>query len=154
MDEVQFIGVGAGRSGTTWTVRILSEHPQIFCPRLGELNYFANTRPYNTASEYDKMGIKRYIELFKDGEDKVKGDFSSYYMVNPHVAEIIKKHFPNAKIWACLRDPVERAYSDWLAFINFKLKDNENFESAFFGEQTGLYPKGDGTGIADFITNI
>ena len=39
MDEVQFIGIGSGRSGTTWVVRILSEHPQIFCPRFGELNY-------------------------------------------------------------------------------------------------------------------
>ncbi|MEK6760766.1 MAG: sulfotransferase [Nanoarchaeota archaeon] len=145
MDEIDFIGIGAGRSGTTWIVNILSEHPQIFCPSLGKLNYFANTRPNNKSSEYDKRGIKGYLDLFGKCENgKLKGDFSSYYMVNPKVAGIIKKHFPNIKIWACLREPVERAYSDWLAFLNFKIKNNEDFETAFSGEQTGMYPAGDG----------
>ena len=144
-NEIDFIGIGAGRSGTTWIVNVLSEHPQICCPRLGKLNYFASTRPYNLESEYDKKGIKGYFELFKYcKKDKTKGDFSSYYMINPKVVHIIKKHLPNVKIWACLREPVERAYSDWLAFKKFKIKENEEFETAFFKEQKGLYPPGDG----------
>ena len=145
MDEVRFIGIGSGRSGTTWIVNILSEHPKICCPLLGKLNYFADTRPHNKTSEYNKRGIRGYLDLFKEcGEGKIMGDFSSYYMVNPKVAEIIKEHFPNVKIWACLREPVERAYSDWLAFSNFKVKSKDDFENAFFGEQDGLYPEGDG----------
>lgn len=142
---VDFIGIGAGRSGTTWIVNMLSGHPQICCPYLGKLNYFSSIRPYNEESEYDKRGIKWYLDLFKGcKEGQVKGDFSSYYMVNPKVAKIIKKHFSNVKIWACLREPVERAYSDWLAFKRFKLKEKDSFEVAFFKEQEGLYPKGDG----------
>ncbi len=142
---VDFIGIGAGRSGTTWIVNILSEHPQICCPYLGKLNYFSSVRPYNKESEYDKRGIKGYLDLFKGcKKEQVKGDFSSYYMVNPKVAKIIKKHFPNVKIWACLREPVERAYSDWLSFKRFKLKEKDNFKTAFFKEQKGFYPKGDG----------
>jgi len=145
MDEINFIGIGAGRSGTTWIVNILSEHPQIFCPEIGKLNYFANTRPFNKDSEYDKRGIKGYLELFKEcPEGNIKGEFSSYYIINPKVAFIIKKHFPNVKIWACIREPVERAYSDWLAFKQFKVKEKDSFDKAFFKEQTGLYPEGDG----------
>ncbi|MEN9626405.1 MAG: hypothetical protein RL557_733 [archaeon] len=145
MDEIDFIGIGAGRSGTTWVVNILSEHPQICCPHFGKLNYFAPTRPHNKYSEYDKRGIKGYLTIFAScTSGKIKGDFSSYYMVNPKVAQIIKKHFPRIKIWACLRNPVERAYSDWLAFRNFKVKDTSDFESSFFQEQKELYPAGDG----------
>ncbi|MEK6831059.1 MAG: sulfotransferase [Nanoarchaeota archaeon] len=142
---IDFIGIGAGRSGTTWIVNILSEHPEICCPYLGKLNYFSSIRPYNEESEYDQRGIKGYLNLFKEcKKGQVKGDFSSYYMVNQKVVRIIKKHFPKVKIWACLREPVERAYSDWLAFKRFKLKEKDSFEIAFFKEQTGLYPKGDG----------
>ncbi|MEK6872569.1 MAG: sulfotransferase [Nanoarchaeota archaeon] len=145
MEEIDFIGIGAGRSGTTWIVNILSKHPQICCPYIGKLNYFSATRPYNKTSEYDKRGIKGYLDLFKScKKGQVRGEFSSYYMVNPKIAKIIKKHFPNVKIWACLREPIERAYSDWLAFKRFKLKEKDSFKVAFFKEQTGLYPNGDG----------
>lgn len=65
-------------------------------------------------------------------------------MVDSKVAKIIKKHFPNIKLWACLRNPVERAYSDWLACKRFKLKETYPFEIAFFKNKNSVYRKGEG----------
>ena len=42
------------------------------------------------------------------------GETTPTYCFLPYVAERIKKHYPDAKLILCLRDPVERAFSSWL----------------------------------------
>ena len=37
---LQFFGIGAQKSGTTWLYAYLKEHPQVFMPEIKELNYF------------------------------------------------------------------------------------------------------------------
>ncbi len=141
---VDFIGIGAGRSGTIWILNALEEHPQIWFPNPRELNYFSSPRADNSPSEYETRGIKGYLDLFKRcPREKICGEFSSHYMPDQKVSKIIKKHFPNIKIWAIIREPVERAFSDYIRGKEFHLKENENFESAFFAKKNKLYKEGD-----------
>ena len=142
---VDFIGIGAGRSGTIWMLNALEEHPQIWFPNPRELNYFSSPREDNSPSEYEKRGIKGYLDLFKKcPKEKICGEFSSHYMPDPKVSKIIKEHFPNVKIWAIIREPVERAFSDYVRGKEFHLKENQDFESAFFAKKNKLYKEGDG----------
>lgn len=127
--EIDFIGVGAPRCGTTWIAECLMEHPEISFPYTKELNYFSHTRE-KSKSEYDISGIKGYLRMFQSCEKK-KGEFSTYYMVDEEVAGIIKKYFPTTKIIISIRNPVERAYSDWKNMKFFHLKEKRNFEEAF-----------------------
>ncbi|MBS3091799.1 sulfotransferase domain-containing protein [Candidatus Pacearchaeota archaeon] len=142
--SVDFVGIGVGRSGTIWILNALAEHKGIWFPYTKELNYFSNPHG-GEVSEYDKRGINGYLDLFKEcPKNKIKGEFSSHYMPDPKVPKILKKHFPNVKIWAILRDPVERAFSDYVRGKEFHLKEKDSFEEAFFAEKNILYKKGDG----------
>jgi hypothetical protein len=142
--DVDFLGIGAGRSGTIWILNALAEHPEICFPYTKELNYFSNPRAEEMSSEYEKRGINGYLDMFKGCKDKIKGEFSSHYMPDKKVAGIIKRHFPNIKLWAILREPVERAFSDYIRGKEFHLKEDGDFESAFFAKKNMLYKNGDG----------
>lgn len=144
-NKVDFMGIGAGRSGTTWVTQILEDHPQISFSSPRELNYFSSPRSDNSKSEYDKIGIKGYLKMFDScKKETIKGEFSAHYLPDPKVAKIIKKNFPNIKLWASLREPVERAFSDYKRGKEFHLKEKESFEKAFSSDNNALYKKGDG----------
>ncbi|HUV32992.1 MAG TPA: sulfotransferase, partial [Devosiaceae bacterium] len=49
MNGPDFVGIGAGRSGTTWTHRVLADHPAIWMTPIKELHHF------------DDPGRKRYF---------------------------------------------------------------------------------------------
>ena len=53
--RIDFIGIGAPKSGTTWLADCLRRHPQIFVPEQKELMYF---NPYQNA--YDPIDNYRY----------------------------------------------------------------------------------------------
>jgi hypothetical protein len=104
---IDFIGVGASRSGTTWLARCLSEHPDICIPRRKELQFFHDDYEY-------QRGIRHYISHFnKCHQTQKKGEFTPGYFVDHRVAERIAYHFPGTKILLLLRNPVDRAYSEY-----------------------------------------
>lgn len=132
--KVDFIGVGAPRCGTTWIAECLMQHPEIGFPGIKELNYFSKTRE-NGKSDYEIKGIGSYLKIFeKCRNKKIIGEYSTYYMVDLGVAKIIKKHFPEVKIIISLREPVQRAFSDWKNRKFSHLTEKRNFEEAFFNE--------------------
>lgn len=135
IERVDFIGVGAPRCGTTWIADCLMQHPEIGFPGIKELNYFSKTRA-NGKSEYEINGIKKYLKIFeKCKSKKIIGEYSTYYLIDMNVAKILKKYFPNVKIIISLREPVERAYSDWKNRKFSHLNEKRNFEEAFFKEK-------------------
>lgn len=104
---VNFIGVGAQRCATSWLYSCLYEHPEICAPQK-EIHFFSRSR-------YEEKGIGWYKELFsrRCREDLVKGEFSTSYLFHSDSAQRIHSHFPNTKIVIALREPLERAYSQY-----------------------------------------
>jgi len=102
---VNFIGVGAQRTGTSWTYACLYEHPDICIP-IKEIHFFSRPR-------YEK-GIEWYEEHFrKCKRGSVCGEFSTSYLYSDSAAERIKKDYPEAKIIAIVRNPITRALSQY-----------------------------------------
>jgi len=105
--KVDFIGIGSGKCGSTWLHENLAKHPQICDSNLKELNYFSDL--------YDEHPPSWYQSQYASCDCKLlKGEFSVTYLSHPLAAERIKKHFPDAKLLAIIRDPVQRTFSNYL----------------------------------------
>jgi len=106
--EPDYIGIGAMKAATGWIFKCIESHPEVGDSEWSkELHFF--TKPYN----YEK-GIEYYYSIFSQHpKGKIKGEFTPAYMASPQVASLIKKHLPNIKLIACLRNPAERAYSHY-----------------------------------------
>lgn len=100
-----YVHAGGQRCGSTWIYNALAEHPDIFMPKKEPVNYF-------DAQYY--RGEDWYRGLYSDHDgEKVLGDESPGYIKNPLSPKRIAETIPDAKITMCLRNPVERAYSQW-----------------------------------------
>ncbi|MFW6174034.1 MAG: sulfotransferase family protein [Elusimicrobiota bacterium] len=153
--KIDFIGIGAQKAATTWIFSCLKEHPEICPPKVGEeevkeLQYFYQKRPDASndqdrakKSKYERHGIKKYKEYFSHcSSGSVKGEFTPDYLFYPEVPELLKKHFPETKLIVCLRDPIQRAYSQYLHEIN-RTGQSITFEQAIEKEsefiERGMY---------------
>ena len=100
-----FLGMGAGRAGTTWLYLCLKEHPEIYVPRIKELDFFS--------WHYEK-GWEWYESFFaKHRDEKAIGEISPSYMITAEVPERICEWKPDVNLMFVLRNPIYRAYSHY-----------------------------------------
>lgn len=121
-----FIMIGAAKAGTTALYWYLAEHPQVFMSPLKETNYFAYGLDERGELLYGDPELHRfrvrswegYRELFSDaGEVAAIGEVSPIYLECPQAAARIRERLPSARIVCGLREPVDRAYSDYLMYL-------------------------------------
>jgi len=101
---IDFIGIGSGKSGSTWLFENIRKHPEICDKNPKEIQFFN--------LHYNK-GLSWYKKQFKDCENMLKGEFSIQYMSCSKCAKRILKFNPNIKLIAILRNPVNRIFSDY-----------------------------------------
>jgi hypothetical protein len=131
--SIDFIGVGAEKAATTWLADCLREHPEIFVPKQKELFFFNEYDPHFLEVKNYKYskGLGWYEKYFQNAdEENLKGEVSPTYLYCKKAAKRIKKNFPNAKILIILRDPVERAYSQYIHDLRLGLLDGMSFNEA------------------------
>ncbi len=116
--KINFIGIGAAKSGSTWLAECFKEHPEIlFSSQKSEKElYFFSTsfgkgmikqRPSNF-----KKGLSWYHDQFpKPQKGKVRGEFCNAYLTDENAAQRIKEYNPNIKLLVILRDPAKMMYS-------------------------------------------
>jgi hypothetical protein len=137
-----FFIVGAPKAGTTSLYHQLDQHPQVYMSPVKEPCYFAaEIRPENFAEEYQprishetqelqrylagSLAEKRfggmvskwddYLKLFQNSTGKKAiGEASVCYLWSQTAAQTIASKIPHAKIIMILRDPAERAFSQYL----------------------------------------
>lgn len=100
-----FIGIGTIKSGTTWLWKCLREHPQVFMPRMKELEYF---------DKRHEQGDDWYRGFFDEAGDRVCGEISPQYMHAPEAFERIAPLAGRVRLIVCFRNPADRAYSHFL----------------------------------------
>lgn len=124
---LDFVYVGAPRSGSTWLAAALRDHPEIWIPGNKELHFFNARLVYAFEYKYPR-GIKHYRSYFEKAPDNVKlGELSPFYYYDPNAAYRIYSHFPNARIIACLRNPADVVYSLYL-LMRQRERRAESFE--------------------------
>ena len=118
--------IGAQRSGTTYLYEKLAAHPQVCManPVRPEPKHFLDKDLYSKGKEYyETRYFKRRLE-----SHKYIGEKSTSYIEHKSVAERIRSFYPKARILVILRDPVERAYS------NFRFSVENDIEFLPFGD--------------------
>lgn len=126
-----FIIIGVQKGGTTSLYNYLSQHPQIAPATTKEIHYF----DFN----FDKS-TDWYCSHFPtpaEGEYLLTGEASPYYIFHPQVPQRIYDLFPQVKIIALLRNPVERAISHYYYYIKVKY-ESLSFEEAIAREPERL----------------
>ena len=127
-----FIIIGAMKAATTSLYTYIKQHPDIFMTKVKEPMFFNNFQQennYNILGSKSKKSttLEEYLAMFKDAKnEKAIGEASPAYIYNENAPYLIKEHLPDVKIIAILRQPTDRAYSN---FLHTKRADRENVNS-------------------------
>lgn len=140
-----FFIVGAPKAGTTSLYAYLEQHPQVYLSPLKEPSYFAFEMRLENFSEEMRPRIAReiraleeylsgdmrekrfgglvsswedYLKLFRHVSDEIAiGEATPIYLWSETAARNIAARIPHARIIINLRNPVDRAYSQYLQML-------------------------------------
>jgi hypothetical protein len=121
-----FIIGGAPRSGTTWLYELLDRHPDVYMarPLKPEPKFFLVDYLY-------ARGLTFYADTWfaAAGRSRLAGEKSTDYLESAAAAERIARDLPGVKLVFILREPAERAYSNYL-WSRMNGLETEDFETA------------------------
>ena len=142
VNHPSFFVAGVGRSGSSSLYHSLQEHPEIYMSPMKEPNFFHwDGETHRHEGPIDAMiyrnAIKSWDEyraLFADIRDeKVSGEATPSYLYNPKVPERIHRRCPGAKVVVILRDPADRAFSQYQLMLQLE-REELSFEQALDAE--------------------
>jgi hypothetical protein len=108
--------VGAAKAGTTSLWWYLDKHPEILMSKVKEPHFFSRGGMHGIATPVKDP--ERYARLFARGAGRrYRGEASPSYLADPETPERIRAAVPDARIVVSLRDPVERAWSNYLMAV-------------------------------------
>jgi hypothetical protein len=106
-----FIIGGAPRSGTTFLLQALDRHPDIYMAK----PYRPEPKVFMGPPQSPEFYRQRYAELFAGaGDERVLGEKTTNYFESEACCERIAAHLPDVRILFLVREPVARAYSNYL----------------------------------------
>lgn len=117
MNKVNAIIIGAGRSGTTSVFAWMEQHPDIQFSITKEVHYFSLPDLY-------QRGEKYFHSLFDGPEKKIIATADTYLLMDHDAPARIKAYNPDMHIIVMLRDPVERAFSNYQYSVQFGHEQN------------------------------
>ncbi|GGF44427.1 hypothetical protein GCM10011519_17890 [Marmoricola endophyticus] len=136
-----FLLVGAPKAGTTALHAALRQHPQVFVSDPKEPKYWlcddapppAWRGPGDAHSQQEWVWRRQeYDDLFRPArEDQVRGESTPFYLWSRGAHRRIGEQLPGVRVVAVVRDPVDRAYSNWMHLWSDGLEPVADFEAAF-----------------------
>jgi hypothetical protein len=100
-----FIGIGGTKCASSWLYAMLVQHPKISAAKVKEVRFF---RDINFHKGYDW-----YASQLGSEPSTITGEVSPGYLTDPVVPKRMHEYCPDVKLFACLRNPVDRAYSHY-----------------------------------------
>ena len=114
--RIDFVIVGAQKSGTTALHAFLNAHPDISMPDSKEMHFFNRTAWADFHLPlWKRRKLALYHRRFPHFPDPsfTYGEATPHYMTWNVALDRIRTYNPNVRIIALLRHPVDRAYSHW-----------------------------------------
>jgi len=125
MPYPDFIIIGAPKAGSTALHAALVQHPDLFLSRPKEPKYFmtAETPPrgHGQRGPGDAHSAREWLWRTSDYEKlfepappgRLRGESTPFYLWSRDAHRRMAEVIPDVKMIAVIRDPVERAYSNW-----------------------------------------
>ena len=134
-----FFIIGAPSCGTTSLHYYVQQHPQTFMSRVKEPHFFSFSD-----KQFGKMNIgtklyeeirvstlEEYESLFDEVSNEIAiGEASASYIYSVEVPQRIKNSISEAKFIVILRNPVDRAYSNYIRCVKNGHEPINNFADA------------------------
>ncbi|MEZ5022956.1 MAG: sulfotransferase [Chitinophagales bacterium] len=148
-----FFMVGVVKGGTTSLHKYLDQHPQIYMSPVKETNYFSRTdidsTKFSKAYAHDvNVDLKKFLssdmkasihiahvtqqedyqKLFKNVTSEIAiGEASNSYILYKNAPRLIFESYPKAKIIMMLRNPIKRAFSQYVMNLRLGKTLEKNF---------------------------
>lgn len=136
-----FLVIGAPKAGTTALHTALAQHPDIFVSTPKEPKYWLcdGAPPPAWCGPGDKHSQQEWIwhhdsyrALFEPArDDQVRGESTPFYLWSRGAHRRIAESLPEVRLIAVVRDPVDRAYSNWMHLWSDGLEPESDFATAF-----------------------
>jgi hypothetical protein len=117
-----FFVIGAPKAGSTALHEALDQHPGLYLSRVKEPKYFlCDGPPTNQRGPGDAHSAQEWVwrsadyeRLFAGApEGTLTGESTPFYLWDRDAPRRIQAATPDAKLIAVVRDPIDRAYSNW-----------------------------------------
>jgi hypothetical protein len=134
-----FFVIGVPKAGTTALHSALAGHPELCMSRVKEPKFFLceDGRPMPWSGPGDAHSSQKWIcdrevyeSLFEGNEDLLRGESTPFYLYDIAAHDRIARLVPDAKFVVVLRDPVDRAHSNWLHLWYDGLETERDFVTA------------------------
>jgi hypothetical protein len=149
-----FFVAGAPKAGTTAVHVALARHPSLYMSAVKEPKFFLTDGPPPTkGGPGDVQTYREHVwrrddyEALFDGAPAgaLRGESTPFYLYDRDAQQRIQRLIPDARLIAILRDPVERAHSNWTHLWSAGLDPIGDFVLACAEEQRRI-----DAGWADF----
>ncbi|MFI5935236.1 sulfotransferase domain-containing protein [Actinoplanes sp. NPDC051494] len=139
-----FLIAGVPKAGTTALHAALVRHPGLFLPAVKEPKFFlTDGRPPASGGPGDVQTYQehvwrrdRYEALFDAAPPgALRGEATPFYLYDNGTHDRIRALVPDAKLIVLLRDPVDRAHSNWTHLWNAGLEPEADFLTACRAEE-------------------
>jgi Sulfotransferase domain len=128
-----FLFIGPDKAGSTWLYEALRTHPQVCLSQVKELFFF---------DRFYGKGWRWYLKFFEHAgeEHRIVGEICHDYLFSRVACRRIARDLPAVKLMVCLREPAQRAFSEYLYLTKLGLLSCD-FDAAL-GKEKGLVEHG------------
>jgi hypothetical protein len=136
-----FLVIGAPKAGTTALHAALAQHPQVFTSTPKEPKYWlcddapppAWRGPGDAHSQQEWIWRRHeYEQLFTPAQPhQVRGESTPFYLWSRGAHRRLADSLPDVRLIAVVRDPLDRAYSNWMHLWSDGLEPEADFVRAF-----------------------
>ncbi|MGF7236996.1 MAG: sulfotransferase family protein [Frankia sp.] len=139
MSLPDFLVIGVPKAGTTALHAALTRHPELFLPTVKEPKFFlSDGRPPASGGPGDAQTYQEHVwrradyeALFDPApEGTLRGEATPFYLYDLDAQNRIKRLIPKAKLVVLLRNPVDRAHSNWTHLWAAGLESERDFVRA------------------------
>lgn len=110
--RIRFVIGGVQKAGTSALAHYLGLHPRLRLPTDKEAHVF-DADDFDEASTPGQVDARYTVHFARHDADAVHGDATPFYLVHPRVVERIARYNPAMRWIVLLRDPAERALSQF-----------------------------------------
>ena len=134
-----FLILGAQKAGTTSLHRYLTEHPAVLRASPKEVRYFSTNyaRGEGWYRAQFPLRSRRVASRVRAGAWPAVGEASPQYLFHPLAPQRVHAFDPALKLIAILRDPVDRAYSQYQMQLRWGY-EHSTFEESLDREEAEL----------------